>query len=604
VESWKDLNVMLRETLLYRQKHEKLWCRWWNVYRYGDVNGPSRDPESVRVYIARQIVQVLIPSLYFKNPYVITSPIVTDDPKAEEAAMCMEAWINYYVNTIPRVKEAYRAAALDAIVTQKGYVECVWQKITDEIPVKNAGERLTYFRQLMDAPSLSRVSRYDLLIDPYAPGGLDTARWMARGYWVPIEAVRDNKVFKENVRNKFDNPERRATERETLAHIVDLEQLRQIKNKAFSSAQAAEMIGNYEPVGMVQIWRVIDRKYNRMVQMSLTVDGFLEDRDNPYSHLPAFPMSELEFANDNDMDHPNSLLEYLIDQSRETNFIATRQHDAMKRFSRVILMDESRFADPAEAERNLKEAKDGTVLKARAGQGNAVAEVPWNDYKPEWWALRDSCRVAALDTAGIPPTFLGTGHSKFKTASEVRQISQSYDIRLDDLKEQVASWVEHSMTLLGRNINVFLTDTKKFSISGQPIDVGPEEISGEEFTYTVQLSEGSPENEGKRLERLMMLYKLAQTDPLISREQVIVPLVRAIGERNPRRYLANQDPNALGGMPSNMPAMGAGGATPRAMGEGAEAMAQPGMEPGVAGGMNEQQQMLAALQAMGGIPNG
>lgn len=604
MESWKDLNVMLREALLYRQKHEKLWTRWWNVYRYGSVDGPSREEDVVRVYIARQIVQILIPSLYFKNPYVITSPIVTDDPMAEEAAMCMEAWINYYVTTIPKVKEAYRAAALDAIVTQKGYVENVWQRVLDEVPVKNAGERLTYFRQLMDGPSLSRVSRYDLLIDPYAPGGLDTARWMARAYWVPIEAVRDNKIFVEKVRNKFDNPERSSSTQETLAHIVDLEQLRQIKNKAFSSAQAIEMTGNYEPVGMVQIWRVIDRKYNRMVQMSLSVDGFLEDRDNPYSHLPAFPMSELEFAFDNDMDHPNSLLEYLIDQQRETNFIATRQHDAMKRFSRVILMDENRFADPGEAERKLREAKDGTILKTTQGQGDAVSEVNWNDYKPEWWALRDSCRVAALDTAGIPPTSLGTGHAKFKTASEVAQISASYDIRLDDLKEQVASWVEHSMSLLGRNVNVFLTDSKKFSISGVPKTVGPSEISGAEFTYTVQLSEGSPENEAKRLERMMMLYKLAQTDPLMAREQLIIPLVRAMGERNPKKYLANQDPKAIGGIPSNMPVDGAGGATPRALGEDADATVEPGMEPGIEGGMNEQQQMLTALQAMGGVPNG
>lgn len=598
MESWKDLSILLREALLYRQKHERLWARWWNLYRYADINGPSREEDTIRVHIARQIIQILLPSLYFKNPYVITSPIVTDDPRAEEAAMCMEAWINYYVQTIPKVKEAYRAAVLDALVTQKGYVECVWQKVSDEIPVKNSGERLTYYRQLMDAPSIGRVSRYDILIDPYAPSGLDTARWMAKGYWVPTEAVTDNKAFIEKTRKKFTQPERKSTTQETLAHIVDLEQLRQIKNKTYNASQAAEFIGQYEPVGMVQIWRVIDRKYNRMVQMSLNVDGFLEDRDNPYSHLSAFPMSELEFAYDNDMDHPYSVAEYLVDSSREINFMANRQNDAMKRFSRIILMNENQFTDPALAEQKLKEAKDGTVLKTLPGQGPAVSEVQWSDYKPEWWALRDSYRVAALDSAGIPPTALGTGHAKFKTASEVGKISQAYDIRLDDFKEQVASWVEHSMSVLGRNINAFLTDTKKFSISGMPQDVGPSEISGEEFTYTVQLSESSPENQDKRLERLMMFYKLAQTDPLFSRERLVVPLARALGEKNPRQYLANQDPNAMGGIPSNAPPMAP--LTDRGLGEGAEAMAQPGTEPGIPGGINEQQQMLAALQAMGG----
>jgi len=602
MEGWKDLSIMLREALLYRQKHEVLWRRWWNLYCYADVNGPPRDNEDiVRVHLARQVVQILLPSLYFRNPYVITSPIVTDDPGAEEAAMCMEAWINYYVNTVPKVKDAYRTAVLDAIVTQKGYVENVWNRVQDEIPVKNAGERLTYFRQLMDGPGIGRVSRYDILSDPYASNGLDSARWMARGYWVPIEAVTDNKVFNEKVRKRFDTPERRSTTQEALAHIVDLEQLRNIKNRSIHATQAVDLIGDYEPVGMVQIWRVIDRKYNRMAQMSLSVEGFLQDDDNPYSHLPAFPMSELEFIYDNDMDHPSSMVEYFVDQSRETNFIATRQHDAMKRFSRVILMEENRFADPGAAERQLKEAKDGTIMKVMAGQTPPVSEVPWNDHKPEWWALRESCRVAVLDSAGIPPTSLGTGHSKFKTASEVSRIAQQYDIRLDDLKEQVASWVEHSMTLLGRNVNAFLTDSKKFSISGMPRTVGPADISGTEFTYTVQLSESSPENQEKRLERLMMFYNLAKTDPLFSRERLVVPLARALGEKNPRQYLANQDPNAIGGIPSNMPAEGS---STRDLGTGAEAMAAAGTEPGMQGGINDQQELFAALEAMGGMPNG
>lgn len=595
MEGWKDLSLMLREAALYRQDHERKWRKWWDIYRFGDSNPRSDTKEEVRIYIARQVIQTLIPSLYFRNPYVITKPIVTDDPRAEEAAMCMEAWINYYIATIPNLKNEYRAAVLDALVTQKGYIENVWERVVDEIPVKNAGERLTYSRLLTDAPAVHRVSRYDLLIDPYAMTCLNEARWIARGFWVPTDAIVDNKAFNERVRKQFTTPDRPNEIASTLSNIVDLEQLRRVKNRAASIMDMPTIAGLPSQKGLVQLWRITDRKYNRQVIMSTSVEGFLQDIDNPYQHLPAFPVTEIEFKFDNDVDHADSMVQYLLDQQREITFIATRQHEAMKRFARMLYMYDNRFADPEGAERSLKSGQDGTVLHATEGQTPPINEVVWNESHPEWWALRESSRSTALDSVGIPPTSLGMGHEKFKTASEVNRISSQFDIRLDDLKEQVASWNLEAMSILGRNISVFLTDSKKFTIAGQPKTVGPSDIAGEEFTYELQVSEALPERPEKRLERLMMLYKMAQGDELLSRERILIPVIRAIGERNPRQYLANADANATGPIPANMPAGNQMGPSEEMM-----AMAPTADQAGITGGINDQQALLAALEAMGG----
>jgi len=612
MEGYAEIKTLLQEGLAARKDKEKNWQRWTNVYRYASTVDPAHlHPDlETRIYMIRTYMQILLPSLYFKDPYVAVRPLLFDDEEAMKAASGMEAVINYYLSTphIMRVKANARAAILDGLVRNAGYIETKWKYAEEEIPIKGEGDRLTYDTRVTDAPYMLRVSPWDEVHDPYSLEGLEGARWCGRRKWLPIKAVKANKAYNAAVRNKIDTPDRYSP-RKAMFNMLASMGLKGLKDRTQRGMDTAL---DEEVDGLIQVWEVYDLKYDRFMAFTPGVDGFLLDHENPYSHLTKFPITELMFNYDPDSDQPASIVEFIIPQQRELNHINTRQHDSLRRFSRMLEVVEGTLVDEKQGMVDLERGGDGTILRVNAK--DQIGEIALNTKNMDGWgALKMGEFSDAAYTIGIPPTQTSAGHPKFKSATEVAEISAAFDVRLDDLREQVADWYEAVVTNLGENIQAFQDDSKSVLIAGEPENVTPESLSTMRFKYEVQLSEGLPENEQKRLERFSAMYQMTKDEPLLDRRKILEEMLRAMGEHNPTYFMAVQEEEAPGNIPPfgmEGPMGGAGGAPgPEAgamamQGDPAQQMAMMGGQPaGMTQGMGggEMEQIAALLGGAGGM---
>jgi hypothetical protein len=589
MESWKEWYTTLKESLACRAETEEQWTRWTNAYKTASLN--AEDKTSIRVYLIRSLVQTLLPYLYFKNPYVITKPIVYNYPDADRSAEAMEAWINYYISGVLDTKTQARRALLDALIKNRGYIESGWRYKYADIPEDNEQVRLIY-DQFVDRPFLVRRSPWDVTYDPLSMNRLEGSRWVGIGEWLQYDQVKDNTAFDSSVRAEVERPDRVFPKREGIRAAINT-----ILYQAKSKLRRGGLFELFETgaEGLLRVWHIYDRKYDRYMLLCPAGKGFLLDEESPYAHLEGFHIKELMFEYDTDEDQPTSLVEQALAQQREMNDLAQRQYDTSKRFSRILEVNSGLLEDPAKDERLLQEGKDGTIIHVT--QFGAVKEVEWSNAQfPEWWRLKEACRQDAMFTFGIPPSATSTGHAKFKSATEAALINQAYDVRLDDMREQVADWMEDVVTVLGKNVQEFLEEDKKFMIFGQERDVSPEEIRGQEFEFQVLLSESRPENPDKRLERKMMLYKLSQGNPLMDQTKTLEDVIMALGENNPKYYMMNT------GLPGNVPPMGESSGGPST--EGAMAIAGPGAEQMMMGGVGPEigdvGALLSAMKEAGG----
>lgn len=599
MEGYTEIRALLQEGLSVRREREVYWKRWRNAYRFASVSPPTdiHSDDHVRIHMIRTYIRILLPSLYFKDPHVMVRSLLFNDDDAKSSSERMEAMINYYLSTphILHMKPNARACILDAMVLNEGYIENKWRYESEERPKQGAGGRLTYDVAVADAPYVRRISPYDEAYDPYSMEGLPGARWNAVRKWLPLAAVRDNKAYDSKVRNAVEQPDR-VNNKKLVYNLIAAIGLKTLKNRVGADLEASldEM---YE--GLVQVWGLTDLKYNRYVEFMPNVEGFLLDQDNPYSHLAKFNVQQLTFPYDNDSDQPASIIEDVIPQARELNHINQRQHEAIRRFSRMFEVVQSSLIDQKQGMADLEKGGDGTIIPVNTP--NHINEIALNTKNMDGWgALKAGEFSDAAYIMGIPPTQTSSGHPKFKSATEVAEISRAYDIRLDDMREQVADWYEAVVTDLGENIQAFQEDSQMLAVAGEPVSVTPDSISNLRFKYEVQLSEGMPENQQKRLERLSALYQMVKDEPLLDRRRLLEDLIRAMGEPNPKYYIAIPEEEApgniplQGAMPPASPEAGAqamaGGADPNMMMGGMPA----GMTQGMGGG-GGMEQLMALL---------
>ena len=591
MESWKEWCTNLRESLAFRrQQKEAAWIRWLSTYQFGSPGvGEFGAPKGYYIPITRALLSIILPSLYFKNPYTIVKPQVLDQPEATQAAQAMEAFINYFIQGVLPLKRHARKCIIDTYIYNEAYLEQKWQFKTENMATKGQGDIYYGKSSATDSPTVERVSPWDVCYDPYALDDLFNARWYARRTWVPHDFVRYNESFNKNVRAKFAKPDKTNPERNIITqHIESI--LSGLTGRRGVSTSEDPLEVHID--GMYQLWTLYDRKYNRVMVFNPTVEGFLVDDDNPYAHLPNFPVTKLSFELDTDGIVKPSLVDLVLPQQLEINHICQRQHDNLRRFARIITVEEDTLVDGKEGLRKLEEAQDGTHLDVRKGMGGGIKEIEWSRAtQPEWWALRNGVLRDAEFLLGIPPTQTGVGHDKFKSATETSLIQRAFDIRIDDLREQVADWMEQSMAVLGGNLSSLLDMQKKFNIAGEERTLTKEALGDGDFRYQVLLSEAAPENETKRLQKAETIYQMALVDPLMDRRKAILLKLRALGEYSPEEHLAVTE-----AVPGNIPPGQQGAA-----GQGVPSEMTP-MEgqPGMTGGIGEILSLLAAQQGGGG----
>jgi hypothetical protein len=197
---WKGWVTDLRESLSLRKVKEEKWIRWLATYQHSDplidtnTGEVLGNPTTYSVPMARSLLSIILPSLYFRNPFVLVQPLVLDSMESSRSAQAMEAYINYFLGVLP-VKKHIRKCILDAMIYNEAYLAVRWKQPLEDTPTKGNGNNYFHTDIPSDSPYLERQSPWDESHDPYSLDNLANARWYGERSWVPIDYVRNNSAF-------------------------------------------------------------------------------------------------------------------------------------------------------------------------------------------------------------------------------------------------------------------------------------------------------------------------------------------------------------------------------------------------------------------------
>jgi len=215
-------------------KWDKKWSDFLQIYSnqypwpelndYTDVVVPN---------MAFSTVNVIVPSVSVTSPKITVTARRAQD---QETAAVAEAVVNHQWKEFD-VQDQIREAIKDFVILGHGWMKVVWdfetetQKLSPEEWQNQVRDALMQRQQgidgstlsesefpsveevvrsvpkeaeatVRDAPKASRISPFDMFVDPDA-SRLEDARWIAQRSFVPIDVARDNEDWDAGVRRKL-----------------------------------------------------------------------------------------------------------------------------------------------------------------------------------------------------------------------------------------------------------------------------------------------------------------------------------------------------------------------------------------------------------------
>lgn len=393
IRSQVEAAIKWREEAKYDENWATLIRMYANKYDYPEL-GTYDDVVAPNMMFST--VNVIVPSITVNYPKITVNAA---RPENQENAGTVETVANYSWRHFD-VHEEFRKATKDFSVVGHGWLKTTWvyeERTQDWDPeaYRQEAERLlmeAYMQRsqaerfgvsvddfptdeevleqipkkqtvvVKDAPEVSRVSPFDMFVDPDATS-LKGARWIAQRMYVPFEVARRNKQYREAARRK-------------------------LKPRAMSDAKKSQdpLFPDEErgkDAAFVVIWEFYDLVNNKVCTYAEGCDQFLiEPQDIPFAFGNPFVM--LANYQVPDKLYPIGDIEVLAPLQRELALTRTQMIADRKRFQRAYLVRPEMIGP------------DGyDALKS--GEDNAFVEVDGNEPFSEV--------IAPLQTTPLPPEF-------------------------------------------------------------------------------------------------------------------------------------------------------------------------------------------------------
>lgn len=220
----------LRKDNEWDEKWSKLIQIYSNKYPWDEL----KDYKDIVVpNMAFSTVNVIVPSIAVHAPKVSVNAKQSEDVGA---AAVSEAVVNHQWRELD-VQDQIRDAVKDFVITGHGWVKVTWDTATEERELAPDEWRMAVQQAVMehqaaiqqsslnedefpsvdevingvprvveetvrDAPKVTRVSPFDIIVDPDAMR-LEDARWLAQRSFVPLSVARDNEEWSARVRRKL-----------------------------------------------------------------------------------------------------------------------------------------------------------------------------------------------------------------------------------------------------------------------------------------------------------------------------------------------------------------------------------------------------------------
>ena len=530
INRWK---AMIQIGLNAQKPWVEFWDRSLRMYKYETLPTEVKG-KKVTVNMAYAYVRSLIPSLYFRDPWISINPKRVMDV---QSAHVLEPAINYEWGHL-NAKKTVKRVIFDAVtqgygIAKYGYLPTISE--TKDGPMATGDELF-----------LLRVRPRDFIWDPQAET-LDSVRWVAHRIVRDLSAIQQDPMYHHTAGIKG-----------TLSLDAKL------VPKGMSAAEAESL------AEQVEFWEIWDNQTKRIYTVEMATDELL--RDDPWPVITdGVPFALLSFNETPDCPYALPDLIYAEDQFRVISMLRTAQVSHVKKFVRMILAQKGQIK--TEEQEKMAEAEDGSIIEVT--NIDKVKPLDYISYGPDMDKTNESTKTDLREVLGQSEIARGGVLEERRTLGEVQMIARGGQTRIDERVDIVEDFCEQIASNLVIVMKQKFAAERMVRITGMPDlvwpppDFPPElskklSVSKTGFSYTkddilgnfdVEVRAGSalPLNKEGKLKRLSVLRELLKDDPTFwtweGRREIYSDLLEELDVKAPDRILPPSPPQ-VPGLPS------------------------------------------------------
>lgn len=408
----------------------------------------------VPLNIIYPVVKNVIPSLYYKNPYIVAIPKRKQD---EDSSSYVSALVNHFYKQID-IKRINQQVIFDAYVLgmgicKLGYATRFGMDIEDtELEKKRLAEKKKGLLEMLglrkpkepeelpknidlnefiiaESPYVTWVNPFNFGIDPMA-NSIYEANYVYEKITTTLDRVKGNKNYK----NTKD------------LNGMDLD-------PAYQKDIPATQIDNFKPIELYEIHYKTDEGINILVLAKDQGDYVALRHDKSIYEIDGFQYEVLTFNKHGHKLYPKSEIDITKPLQDRINNTFEGILDQMDKFMTKLAYDETGVTE--DGKRALRDGMLGSLVACNKSPSDVIKEVAFTQVKGDLMVIIDKMvDIISLET-GITRAML-TGLTSAETATEAQIGQAGQNLRISDKADMVADFSNRQGRKLWQIIRQFV----------------------------------------------------------------------------------------------------------------------------------------------------
>lgn len=489
----------VEQTLNWRRTNywngDKNWQNAYRMYkgkhwRESDTDDPSsgNPKDFITVNITGSTIQNIGPFLMNSKASFVLKP---RQPESNVSAMIQQSVLNYEWEQ-RGMQQQVRKAVDDFMIIGHGICKTGFNLELDEA-IRKADGDIVYADYIKEeAPFVKRINPHYFVFDPTASeNNLDTARWCAEIFFVPIPDILANASYNQKVIKEI--REQKYSIQTKISLYGSDSEVTTTEDQYLSTHNPDADLGV-----LYEIW---DKKFKKYYVFAKGVVPPLVEKDWPYDYLNGFPYKMITFIPINDEPYGIGLPMMIQDQQYELNRKRTSLFQHTRRFNRKYQVLNT--VSP-ESKTSLTDGEDGSLVEVDVmGSIEPINDAP---LPPDVYQQEAIIKEDVRQLTGADALIQGGNLPSRTTAGEVNARSNIFRAKLDDRINSVDTFiVELARQVLAHIKANYLTDRIT-------------RIVGKTGEYWVRYSVQDIQD---AVDVTMESIAAPKTDPLLDRQQAL-----------------------------------------------------------------------------------
>ena len=541
----------------------------------------SDDYSTTTINFFHVIVKLIVPSLYFQNPQVMTRPKRKID---EDSAPYAKGIMNYFYKEIGVDSENEMAVwdgyVLNRGIAKVGYATKFGMDIEDEkkekktivdkaleaIGLKKPEEKEVIRPEInqkivAEFPYVKWVSPFKFLMDPRARN-IDEAMWVAEEFEKTVAELKRNKFYKNTSKLQGTQPD----------FPTEIGNVPQTQIDEFN---------------VIKVYEIHYRNNSKMYRLVLAKDGDvfeeLYHQESIYK-IDGFQYDILEFSRHGHLQFKRSDLTKIMNLQDRLTSTFDMILDQLDRFIPKVAYDSS--AVSVNGVKALRDGDIGALVECTKNPKEAISEINLTQFKADLKAVVDQMiNVITIMTGVTQAKILGISTGDTATGENIAQGGEN--IRLADMSKSVQGFVNKQATKIWQIVTQFV-DLEQLEIitgenginpkTGQPTYTWLEDLNSDmsekliegQFSFDIEVGSTQKVDSAlitKRIENLIANVARPDVIALMQQQGKKVDLAEILRlwllnnpeiVRDPSRIIQDVNQNTQGLLPAQEMLLGGG----------------------------------------------